>query len=488
MKNYFILFLIYTKSVLCEIFQLKKIPTNIKSLRRYRRNLDYDKEDAFLEKAYGDSHNLNYYYTTLYLGPKKTPQTYILDTGSPTTTSPCNKCTSCGDHINKPYKLDRDSDIIKCNSNECNLVSSSTCLNNKCSFRISYSEGSKLEGFFTMQEISFENIIGKTPQLTKKSFVLPIGCTTTETHLFLTQLADGIMGLNNSGKSFISLLYNSKIISKNLFSICLAENDGYFSIGEIDTTFHEEEIKYTPYSRGESYFYININKIKIGNKTIDTKKYKVFIDSGTTITYFPKDIYRSIKEEFNSVCRQKGKNCGVFNDYSGLGYCGLFKNIKDKEKALNEYWPNITVVFDGYNYTLTPRDYYYDYSEDEIGACLGFEGESASKITFGGTFMHGHDIIFDRENQRIGFAAADCNRGQPFNRPNTNPVNNYKFKFEYITFVYLLALFLITLLITYLIYWGINIIARIKKYKRQVDEIQNNQTTGKENNSIQVKS
>ena len=144
-----------------------------------------------------------------------------------------------------------------------------------------------------MQEISFENIIGKTPQLTNKSFVLPIGCTTTETHLFLTQLADGIMGLNNSGKSFISLLYNSKIISKNLFSICLAENDGYFSIGEIDTTFHEEEIKYTPYSRGESYFYININKIKRGDKTIDTKKYKVFIDSGTTITYFPKEIGKS---------------------------------------------------------------------------------------------------------------------------------------------------------------------------------------------------
>ena len=36
-----------------------------------------------------------------------------------------------------------------------------------------------------------------------------------------------------------------------------------------------------------------------------------------------------------------------------------------------------------------------------IGTCLGFEGERASKITLGGTFMDGHDIILDKKNQKI---------------------------------------------------------------------------------------
>ena len=60
---------------------------------------------------------------------------------------------------------------------------------------------------------------------------------------------------------------------------------------------------------------------------------------------------------------------------------------------------------------MTPNDYSFDYNEDNIGACLGFEGERASIITLGWTFMHGHDIIFDKGNQQIGLAVADCNRG-----------------------------------------------------------------------------
>ena len=85
------------------------------------------------------------------------PQTFILDTGSPTTTSPCSKCTSCGKHLNKYYEFIDDSKIIKCSTQECNYLSSS-CSNSQCSFSISYSEGSSLRGFFNFQDISFENL------------------------------------------------------------------------------------------------------------------------------------------------------------------------------------------------------------------------------------------------------------------------------------------------------------------------------------------
>lgn len=54
----------------------------------------------------------------------------------------------------------------------------------------SYSEGSSLSGLFFNELISFGDNF--------KSVSFPIGCTTRETHLFLTQHADGIMGLSNS--------------------------------------------------------------------------------------------------------------------------------------------------------------------------------------------------------------------------------------------------------------------------------------------------
>ena len=134
--------------------------------------------------------------------------------------------------------MKNQSDIIKCNTDKCNIVSSTSCIDHNCGFHISYSEGSSLAGIFTTQEVYFERI-NKTSNITTKSHKIPLGYTTKETYFFTTQLADRIMGLNKSPHSFVTLLYNNKIISKNLFTIYFGQKDGYFSIGEIDTSYHK---------------------------------------------------------------------------------------------------------------------------------------------------------------------------------------------------------------------------------------------------------
>ena len=406
---FFIYILSSIKIILSDVYKIKKMPVKLNALKRNHRSLDNKKEeDSFLEYVYGDSYFLNYYYATLYLGPKKMPQTFILGTGSTVTSSPCSKCTSCGRHLYKPYELIDDSYIIKCNTTECDSVRyNSPCINNQCSFFAKYSEGSSIEGIFTIQDVYFEHI-NKNPPITSKSFKIPIGCTMKETQLFRTQLADGIVGLNNNRKSFISLLYNNKIISKNLFSICFGENDGYFSLGEIDTKYHKTKIEYIPFREKNYNYYISLTKIKIGDSII-VNNYEGFIESGTTITYFPKSLFNSILKEFYSFC--ENKKCGNFTD-TGEFYCASFSSDEEKEKAINEIWPNITFDFEGVNYILTPKDYYFkEVNTKRFVTCLGFYGDIHNKIIFGGTFMHRHDIIFDRENKRIGFAVADCNRG-----------------------------------------------------------------------------
>jgi len=426
--NYFqnkslLILLLIISPILSELYHLNKVPAKIKTLHRAHRNLSPQNDSYFLQQAYGDSSDLYYYYTTLYFGPKKTPQTFILDTGSPTTTSPCSKCTSCGKHLNKPYKINDDSTIIKCHTEDCNSVSSScNNNNNQCSFSISYSEGSSLAGFFNMQNIYFENI-NNEPFISSKFYTLPIGCTTRETHLFVSQLADGIMGLNNSGKSFVSLMYKYKVISKELFTICLGQQDGYFSIGEIDTKYHKSNISYVPLIWGYSNFFIKILNMHVGTSIIPTNNYNIFIDSGTTISYFPHVIFNAIMKNFNKYCEKSGNKCGKFENVDNIGYCGMFGSNLERIEALEKYWPNITLNLEGYKYILTPSDYYFEYNENnKIGACIGFEGEGASKITLGGTFMHGHDIIFDKDNQMIGFAEADCNRG--FNSTKNKSYND----------------------------------------------------------------
>ena len=102
-KNFLFIFriiiLLLFEKINSTVYKIKSIPAKTKTLR----NLS---EDHFLSRAFGDSYDLNYYYATLYVGKEQIPQTYILDTGSGITTSPCNKCTDCGTHLNKKFEVE----------------------------------------------------------------------------------------------------------------------------------------------------------------------------------------------------------------------------------------------------------------------------------------------------------------------------------------------------------------------------------------------
>ena len=158
MDKYFflliILFYLLNKSSSI-IYEVK----SLNSLKKFFRVLE--ENSSFLQEVKGDSNYLNYYYTTLYLGKDKSPQVYILDTGSSITTSSCDLCTSCGKHLNQKYKLENQKQIIPCNDEECKLLPNSKCNENKCSFYVSYAEGSKLSGFYLKENIFFETIDDK---------------------------------------------------------------------------------------------------------------------------------------------------------------------------------------------------------------------------------------------------------------------------------------------------------------------------------------
>ena len=181
----------------------------------------------------------------------------------------------------------------------------------------------------------------------------------------------------------------------------------------------------------------------------------------------------------------------------------MFKSVNERKLALNNYWPNITIFLEGYNYTLTPNDYYFEYNEEKkIGACIGFEGESCSKITIGGTFMHGHDIIFDKENQMMGFAEADCNRGQNKKDNNTNDNNTFIkeeeiFKVNFVQnwndiFLYgiIIASCLVVLCLIILVICLMKKRNKMKKYNEQVDEStgdKKNENNNQNNNILEIK-
>jgi hypothetical protein len=428
---------------------LSQIP---KYIRKFRPKPTYNSSTKFssslkfhsklLQTVYSDSFSKNYYYTTLYVGDKKVKQTYILDTGSAIMSSPCSPCEQCGSHKNNYfYDFNRYHKPLQCNSRICNLVPATDCFikgiksvnKNSCSFNYFYqnqerNEKDGIKGYYLRDIVYFEtarsknsitnryssNNVNNNERIVFRSYAVPIGCTNGEMGEFRNLKTDGIMGLNNSPKSFISVLYNLKIIPENKFSLCFGLYGGYMSLGEIDTTFHKSNyIEYIPLLNSNDEYLINIDGISLNDNENNfiSGNYVASIETRHSKSYFPQHIYKSIIKEFDNYCNQKNSSCGKF-EYHPEGYCAVFRNRLNLYTTIIHHWPDIKLHLSDAEYTWKPLHYYYySFSPSEYKACLGFDGHKSENIILGANFIHGHDIIFDRTYKRLGIVPADCSRG-----------------------------------------------------------------------------
>ena len=395
------------------------------SIYIYLSNLEFI-HAQFVFKINGNSHFLNYYYITLFLGDSKEIQTYILDTTSSVTTSPCSLCLSCGDHINDYYEIKSNLSIIKSETFEC--ISLPNILDNKfnpnyvnndyCNFLLDFNDGTKISGFYNYNLIRFEQIKSKKEEekeyiSNKTEFYLPIGCSMNENGGFQTRIADGIIGLNNNANSLFSMIYNMNLTNKNLFSICLDDEGGYLSLGDIDSKYHlYSNISYVNLFSNNELYELEIKKLFVGSFEIKNN-YISIIDTSSTISYFPKDIFNMIMTGLFYECINKNDECGKIKRIEGYGICSEFNNSNRMKNAIYSSFPLIKIVFNDYEFNWEPKNYYMNFtSRNKYRACLGFETDENIKntIILGINFMHGYDIIFDKGENRIGFIEADCGR------------------------------------------------------------------------------
>ena len=377
----------------------------------------------------GNSDKLYFYYITAFIGKEKQIQTFLLDTTSSVTTSPCNLCSSCGDHFNEYYIINQTKSLINKDTSECRILTNVFDNNkfdkdikidaNSCKF-ISTLDNEKIFGVYSNNLVSFESIIPEMMNETEvdeyiskdNEFQMPMGCSLKETGFLMSASADGIIGLNNNVKSFISMMYRKQFIPQNLFSLCLDNEGGYLSLGNIYTKYHIcPEIEYIDYNPTKESYEIKTEKIQI--KDIEIKsEYISIINSGSTITYFPEQVFNEISYAFFSICSEYNGQCGELKRIEGYGICSDFKNTDIYLNATRYIFPLIKIKFNNYEFIWKPKNYVLNFSfKNKIRACLGIDTEkNLNKIILGTNFMHGYDIIFDRTNFKIGFCEASCGR------------------------------------------------------------------------------
>lgn len=216
--------------------------------------------------------------------------------------------------------------------------------------------------------------------------------------------------MSNSPDTLPRLLYQNKITTSKIFSLCFKPGGGILTLGGVDQRIHKRNspiqyIKMVP--RNEGWYGVYLREIRFQN--VDSLNMPenfrvssptedildVIIDSGTTDTYLPSIIGAKFREQFQLI--------------SGVEYKpGSAISLTDEE--VNKL-PNILFVFEGpyneqvevimspSNYMETLADGHYIfrvYLNENVGAVLG------------ANFMNNHNIIFDTETSRIGIASSTC--------------------------------------------------------------------------------
>ncbi|CAD8164078.1 unnamed protein product [Paramecium pentaurelia] len=374
---------------------------------------------------YGDS-DQGYYYVNIFVGEHKQKQSLILDTASSITTFPCVDCKSCGTHIDSfyNYKNSQTHKQVKCDQiigeKQCDK-----CLNNRCSFQISYAEGSRLAGYFLQDWLimgdEFENL-NQSDEIVKLEQVLSvIGCTTLETNLFFTQKANGIMGLSPktntefSFPNYIDDLYEKEKGKEfqKMFSICIGRKDGYMTIGQYDFNRHQNNSQYykVKYNHETDVYKINVNSIKIDNKIIADHNLinlgqGAFIDSGSTLAYGSPKLSEKLTQQFNC----QNENCPDLQYLEGLN---CYQYIPEKHENFSNfasYFPTYQFELDNnFTFNWKPINYLILAVNTSDRYCFPLAViPGASRMILGQVWMRNWDIGFNKQTQEILFVENNC--------------------------------------------------------------------------------
>jgi hypothetical protein len=200
-----------------------------------------------------------------------------------------------------------------------------------------------------------------------------------------------------------------------LFSLCFGTDGGYFALGGINHTFHlEDKIKYIDMIPHEFYKF-NMVSFNIGNDEFNVKEeYLNIIDSGTTVSYMPKQLFQQVIERLKQDCNKNDKDkCLGFMHYDSGDLCidqrydvSLEKFFNSFQTIIVKFNSEVEVQWKPENYLVFLKDRTYCIGINDWGYI--YYKNRRNEILLGTTFMHNKDIIFDLEHKKIGFISANC--------------------------------------------------------------------------------
>lgn len=359
-------------------------------------------------RVYGNLNQFAYYFIDMVIGPPTQQQltSVILDTGSHLVGFPCRGCDHCGEHIEPAFDFNKSSTArwVDCHDN-CK----GTCgEGNWCAYTESYTEGSSLTGLWFEDYVQLGDLSQANPPVRAR-----MGCHRRENNLFYSQKVNGIMGLaptaSKGMQTILDDLFKDKAhVNSRIFSLCLSRWGGVFTVGGYNAKHHENQSRNAIawLMMGTSgYYYIFTKSLKLGDVlvAVDPNEFgATFVDSGTTMTYFPSLVYDTLLSDLNIYC-------STHNECGGRRMPSPDNNCWELAFGPNEF-PDIHFSFDGENGDVQVAWPATSYLNRRYGRewCLTFMRNTRSQTVLGVSFFLHKDVIFDLDLNRLGLAEARC--------------------------------------------------------------------------------
>ncbi|KAJ1438815.1 aspartic peptidase domain-containing protein [Ochromonadaceae sp. CCMP2298] len=363
--------------------------------RRAGRRLGEGPELTPLFPGYGT------HFAYAYVGTPPQRQSLIVDTGSHFTAFPCEGCKKCGKHTDNYFSVKNSTTAVI-----------PSCDNKTCSMTQGYTEGSSWKAYTVQDKLWVGGLsLARMPMANALSMDFTFGCQTESTGLFVSQLADGIMGMSSAPDTLPQQLLKAKITPTTVFALCFRVGGGIMTLGGVDQKIHSKnKIDYAVMpANSNGWFAVILQSVSVKSETgsgytpIATNS-SVFntgsgaiIDSGTTDIYLPKSVAPAFKDAFKS---------------SGITYTDkTFKATPEQLRGLPSIMFSLKRVGDDnlktVDITLTWGSYLDKVGDDEFTMRILFTEKTGTVL--GSNFMSGRNVIFDADGGRVGFAVSTCN-------------------------------------------------------------------------------
>jgi hypothetical protein len=337
--------------------------------------------------------------------------------------------------------LTNNCSIPFCDPNVCSSSGICETLN------YTYGDGSMWSAYYASDQCFLDGKFPNSETSSPYAFPLIFNCQFFTSGPFVNGFEDGIMGMGDDPEALWSQMYQAGKLPAQMFSVCYAQTNtiiltvgtnltrGVLTLGGTDTSLHTTPPVYTTgATQGDGFWHVNIRKLYIKGGSNDTSttitqvpisasvlqsNNDSVVDSGNPIADLPQGLGPAFMQTWLQVVGSPFSSTQTFATYNVNDYPTVYIQLEGDPAntlitspflagALDPQNPGDVLLAFPPSHYIQASDQFTDGTVADYRVGITFNNNGGHG-NLGGNFIQEMDVIFDKDNDRLGWAASSCN-------------------------------------------------------------------------------